>query len=87
MRRERRKANLPMTIRVRLFIEVFAGTGRLAAAVSRVGFVTLCWDINMGEQYDLSTPLARRVLSQFLQSAAAVHLGVSLQHLLQSQAG
>ena len=51
LRKLQREAPLPMLIRVRLFIEVFSGSGRLAAAAASAGFHVLCWDINMGPQY------------------------------------
>jgi hypothetical protein len=63
-------------IRVRLFIEVFSGSGRLAAAASAAGFHVLCWDINMGPQYDLLKWSARKVLHRFFLSACAVHFGL-----------
>ena len=65
-----------MLIRVRLFIEVFSGSGRLAAAAASAGFHVLCWDINMGPQYDLLSWSARRVLHRFFLSACAVHFGL-----------
>eukprot|EP00972_Heterocapsa_arctica_P077352 11408220-Heterocapsa_arctica.AAC.1 len=52
-------------IRVRLFVEVVSGSGRLAAAVAAAGFHVLCWDINMGPQYDFSKWSAGKSSSPF----------------------
>jgi len=72
----RRNASVPRLLRVRLFVEVFAGSGHLAEAHAARGFHVICWDINLGAQYDLTRLPARNRLRNILPNACAVHFGL-----------
>ena len=72
----RRKASVPRLLRVRLFVEVFAGSGHLAEAHAKQGFHVVCWDINLGPQYDLTVLSARNRLRRLIHHACTVHFGL-----------
>lgn len=47
--------SVPASLKESVFIEIFSGTGRLGRTVSRCcGWPVLLWDIEYGEQYDLT---------------------------------
>ena len=64
-------------IRVRIFLEIFSGCGRLSAAMARRGFQILAWDVKWGPAYDLMMAKNRRLIRGWILSRAilAVHLG------------
>ena len=62
---------------MRVFLELFSGCGRLARAVSRLGYQVLEWDILLGPDYDLMKAANRSRVRGWMLSGAicGIHLG------------
>ena len=60
--RRARHCSVPCSLRHRVFLEIFSGAGHLAAAVMRCESSTLCWDINRGPDYDLTSRKNQQLL-------------------------
>jgi len=60
-----------------VFLEVFAGTARLASAMAQRGFHVLAWDIRYGEEYDLKRERNRQLIRGWIlgRRIIALHLG------------
>ena len=60
-----------------VYIEIFSGSGRLAAAFGRVNELCIVWDITLGPQYDLTKPYALSLICGWLRAGQlrGVHLG------------
>ena len=58
-----------------LFIEVFAGSGRLADASEKLGWRVEWWDVLLGAEFNLSVAANVRRLLQLVSDAAYVHIG------------
>ena len=60
-------------LRTLVFVEVFAGTGRLSQAFARLGYQVHSWDLLYGNAYDLLQPANLRRHRILLGTASAVH--------------
>ncbi|CAK0815965.1 unnamed protein product, partial [Prorocentrum cordatum] len=58
-------------LRMRIFLEVFAGTARLGRAMAAQGFHVLAWDVKYGDQYDLTSPSKSNDLVMGLRGLSA----------------
>lgn len=83
--RKRNRKNLPVPalspsrcLSVAVFIEIFSGCGRLALSVARVtGWTILLWDINLGDNYDLTKASNRGKIISWIRAGLilGLHLG------------
>ena len=62
---------------VKVFLEVFSGSGRLSEACGREGFTCLLWDITLGENYDLRRQEKQELILGWLRAGflIGVHMG------------
>lgn len=83
--RKKHRQNLPVPalspsrcLAVAVFIEIFSGCGKLASAVARVtGWTVLLWDINLGDDYDLTKASNRGKIVNWIRAGLilGLHLG------------
>ncbi|CAE8586489.1 unnamed protein product [Polarella glacialis] len=61
----------------RVFLEIFSGSGRLAAAVKRTGGLILFWDVTLGVEYDLCNKRNQSFLRGLILAGIVwgVHIG------------
>ena len=66
------------SLRVKYFLEIFAGTGRLGAAMSRRGSYTLLIDIEFGPAYDVTKEALQVLIRGWIASGfiEGLHLGL-----------
>jgi hypothetical protein len=58
-------------------IEIFSGSDRLGKAIVQEGYLVLLWDIELGEQYDLTKRSAQHKILGWITSGMvlSVHCG------------
>ena len=71
-----RRLGVPSCLRDRIFVEVFAGCGRMSRAAAAQGFTVVAWDILYSTSHDLTFRRNRVMLLRLCLSAAYVHLGI-----------
>ena len=69
--------SIPALLSVRVFLEVIAGTARLASAMAKRGYHILAWDIRYGEGYDLKSLKNRQLIRGWILGPRiiALHFG------------
>lgn len=67
----------PRLLRVRIFMEVFAGSARLSHAMHLRGYHILAWDVVYGAAYDIACRKNRSLIRGWLSSGVvlAIHFG------------
>lgn len=54
--------------RAQLFLELFAGSGRVASCIRRRGYGALSFEINLGDEFDVSRPATLRLIGGWIRS-------------------